>query len=69
MIARLTHCLLGPHADTLAPDAREREVIAAFKVWRMLLILANYETFLTILEASTSEVKKDSRTSAISGKG
>jgi tetratricopeptide (TPR) repeat protein len=61
IISRLADWLLGSHVETLAPDAREREVIAAFKTSQTLLILDNYETLLATLEASTSEVKKKAR--------
>jgi tetratricopeptide (TPR) repeat protein/ABC-type uncharacterized transport system YnjBCD ATPase subunit len=61
IIIRLAHWLLGPDADTLAPDKREREVIAAFKASSMLLVLDNYETLLAGREASAPDVNKQAR--------
>jgi hypothetical protein len=61
VVACLAKWVLGQHAGTLSPAAREREDIAAFKASQMLLILDYYETLLASLEASTSEAEKKAR--------
>jgi len=61
LLARLARWLLGQRAETLAPDGRDREVIAAFKASQMLLMLDNYETLLASFETAAPEGKKQAR--------
>jgi tetratricopeptide (TPR) repeat protein len=61
IISRLAHWLRGSYLETLASDAREREVRAAFKSSQSLLILDNYETLLAGFAVSTPEDNKKAR--------